>query len=54
MRVRGAINMKRFLMALAIVSSVWLALDFARARAAPCLIVKLTGTHSGPLQPSTV
>jgi len=43
--------MKRPLMALACVGSVWLALDVATTQAAPCLIVTLTGTHGGPQQP---
>ena len=43
--------MKRLLIALTFVGSVWLAFDVTTAQAAPCLIVTLTGTHGGPQQP---
>ena len=43
--------MRRFLIALAFVDSMWFTLDVVTAQAAPCLIVTLTGTHGGPQQP---
>jgi ribonuclease Z len=43
--------MRRLLIALAFVDSVWLAPDVTMAQASPCLIVTLTGTHGGPQQP---
>ena len=39
--------MKRFSIAVALVSGIWLAVT-GMAEAAPCLIVTLTGTQSGP------
>ena len=41
------VNMKRFSIAVALVSGIWLAVT-GMAEAAPCLIVTLTGTQSGP------
>src|SRR5438477_4165224 len=40
--------MKRFSIAIAFVVGVWLAPFVPMAEAAPCLMVTLTGTHSGP------
>lgn len=40
--------MKKFPIAIALVGSVWLAAAVATAAAAPCLVVTLTGTQSGP------
>ena len=40
--------MRQFSIAMALVGSVWLAPAVATAAAAPCLVVTLTGTQSGP------
>ena len=40
--------MKQFLIAAALVGGIWLAAAVPMAEAAPCLIVTLTGTQSGP------
>ena len=40
--------MKRFLIAIALAAGMWLAVVAPMAEAAPCLIVTLTGTQSGP------
>src|SRR5947208_7360386 len=40
--------MKRFLVAIVLVGGMWLAAIVPTAQAAPCLIVTLTGTQSGP------
>ena len=40
--------MKRFSIAIALVGGVWLAATVPMVQAAPCLIVTLTGTQSGP------
>src|ERR1041385_293869 len=40
--------MKRFCTAIALVAGMWLAVEVPMAEAAPCLIVTLTGTQSGP------
>src|SRR5947207_5612349 len=40
--------MKRFSIAIALFGSIWLAAAVSVADAAPCLIVTLTGTQSGP------
>src|SRR5947208_7203232 len=40
--------MKRFLVAIVLVGGVWLAPFVPMAEAAPCLMVTLTGTQSGP------
>jgi ribonuclease Z len=40
--------MKRFSIAIALFGGMWLAVTVPRAEAAPCLIVTLTGTQSGP------
>jgi len=40
--------MKKFPIAIALVGSVWLAAAVPTAAAAPCLVVTLTGTQSGP------
>ena len=40
--------MKRFSIAIALVVGMWLAIALPLAEAAPCLIVTLTGTQSGP------
>ncbi len=40
--------MKRFSIAVALVGGMWLAVTVPMAEAAPCLIVTLTGTQSGP------
>src|SRR5436305_14404953 len=40
-------NMKRFSIAIALFGGMWLAVT-VRAEAAPCLVVTLTGTQSGP------
>ena len=41
-------NMRRLSITMAFVGSLWLAVDAPTARAAPCLIVTLTGTQGGP------
>src|SRR3954469_7951072 len=40
--------MKLFFIAIALFGSTWLATAISSAEAAPCLIVTLTGTQSGP------
>ena len=40
--------MKRFSIAVALFGSMWLAVTVSMAEAAPCLLVTLTGTQSGP------
>src|SRR6266481_632272 len=40
--------MKRFSIAIALFGGMWLAVTISTAEAAPCLIVTLTGTQSGP------
>jgi ribonuclease Z len=40
--------MKRFSISVALVGGMWLAVTVSMAEAAPCLIVTLTGTQSGP------
>ncbi len=40
--------MKRFSIAIALVGGMWLAVTVPMAEAAPCLMVTLTGTQSGP------
>src|SRR5438034_11709643 len=40
--------MKRLRIAIALVGGMWLAVTAPMAQAAPCLIVTLTGTQSGP------
>src|SRR5262249_32882672 len=40
--------MTRFFIAMALFAGVWLAVSVPMAEAAPCLIVTLTGTQSGP------
>src|SRR5215475_4238552 len=42
-------NMRRFLVAAALVGGMWLTAALASAQAAPCLLVTLTGTMSGPV-----
>src|SRR6185369_8275874 len=41
-------NMKRFKIVIMLISGMWLAVTVPIAQAAPCLIVTLTGTQSGP------
>src|SRR5450631_907744 len=45
--ISAGLNMKRFSIATALFGGMWLAVP-APAEAAPCLIVTLTGTQSGP------
>src|SRR6266581_2614841 len=40
--------MKRFFIAIALVGGMWFAASVPMAEAAPCLMVTLTGTQSGP------
>src|SRR2546429_7480831 len=40
--------MKRFSIVIGLVGGMWLAATASTAQAAPCLIVTLTGTQSGP------
>src|SRR5215475_10796377 len=42
------LNMKRSFIAMALVGGMWLVIAVPPAEAAPCLIVTLTGTQSGP------
>jgi ribonuclease Z len=42
------LNMKRFSIAIALVGGVWLPVATPMAQAAPCILVMLTGTQSGP------
>src|SRR2546421_9080045 len=44
----GRVNMKRFSIAIVLIGGMWLAATLPTAQAAPCLIVTLTGTQSGP------
>jgi hypothetical protein len=45
----GGINMQRFFLAIALMAGTWLAAFPSPAQAAPCLLVTLTGTMSGPV-----
>src|SRR2546426_11500212 len=44
----GGVNVKRFSIAIALVGGMWFAAPVPMAEAAPCLMVTLTGTQSGP------
>src|SRR5436190_3571417 len=44
----GGVNVRRFSIAIALVSGIWFAAPVSMAEAAPCLMVTLTGTQSGP------
>src|SRR5436190_12405974 len=44
----GGVNVRRFSIAIALVSGMWFAAPVSMAEAAPCLMVTLTGTQSGP------
>src|SRR5438045_994793 len=44
----GGANVRRFSLAMALVVGMWVAAPVPMAEAAPCLIVTLTGTQSGP------
>jgi ribonuclease Z len=47
--ITGGLNMQRFFLATALVAGSWLAALPSLAQAAPCLLVTLTGTMSGPV-----
>jgi ribonuclease Z len=41
--------MRRLLLVTALVGGIWFAVPTSSAQAAPCLLVTLTGTMSGPV-----